>query len=218
MYCSTEVLYHMARKKASEDRTRNWSFILYPESAPEDWRDILNDLHIAWVESPLHDRDVSADGSPKKPHVHVLLLFDGVKTYEQVCSIIEPLNVTIPQRVQSAKGLVRYMAHLDDPNKAQYAVSDIVGHGGADVAELLKPTSSSRYALIREMSDFVRQNGITEYYQLYFYAMDNRYDDWFPLLCDSATYALNALIKSLRHSGHAPVVDNETGEVLHHRQ
>ena len=71
-------------KKEKETRTRSWTFVLYPESAPPDWRDRLDDFHIEWVESPLHDRDINGDGQPKKPHIHVLLSFGSVKSYDQV--------------------------------------------------------------------------------------------------------------------------------------
>ena len=41
-------------------------FIVYPESAPSNWRDTLNKTHLRWIESPLHDKDVNADGEVKK--------------------------------------------------------------------------------------------------------------------------------------------------------
>ena len=42
--------------KKKDVRARTWTFVQYPESAPENWRDILDGYHIPWVESPLHDR------------------------------------------------------------------------------------------------------------------------------------------------------------------
>lgn len=180
-------------------RTRSWTFILYPESAPENWRDILDQEHIQWIESPLHDRDLNADGTPKKHHWHILLMFESVKDYEQVKQIIEPLNSTIPQKCNGARGLVRYMAHLDNPEKVQYNVSDIISHGGADASELLKPSSSERYKLIGEMIDFIREQDVIEFLDIVSYARDNRFDDWFPLLCDNSAYIVNQYIKSNRH-------------------
>ena len=50
---------------------RDWTFIVYPESAPLDWRNILDETHIKWIESPLHDKDFNADGTLKKPHWHI---------------------------------------------------------------------------------------------------------------------------------------------------
>ena len=52
-------------------KTRAWTFIVYPDSAPDDWRDILDDLHIPWCESPLHDKDQNPTGEQKKAHWHV---------------------------------------------------------------------------------------------------------------------------------------------------
>lgn len=182
--------------KAKDNRIRNWSFILYPESAPENWRAILDDLHVEWVESPLHDKDLNADGEPKKPHWHILLMFEGNKSYEQIQEICTSLNAPAPQRVHSTKGLVRYMAHLDNPEKVQYDISLIIGHGGADVAQLLKPTTSARYTLIKEMSEFVREHDISYFDELYYYAMDKHFDDWFPLLCDNSAFIMSAVIKA----------------------
>lgn len=183
---------------AKETRTRNWSIIVYPESAPENWRVILDESHIEWIESPLHEFDTNPTGECKKPHYHVLLLFGGVKSYDQVCEFIKPLNGPIPQRCHNARAMVRYFAHLDNPDKFQYSVSDIIPHGGVDIAELLKPSTSERYTMIKEMCEYVGANNITDFYELMDYAMDNQFDTWWPLLCDSSAYIVNQYIKSNR--------------------
>lgn len=88
------------------------------------------------------------------------------------------------------------MAHLDNPDKAKYDQSKIVSHGGVDIADLVKPSSAERYTLIKEMMLHVSDLGYTELYELIDYAMEFRFDDWFPLLCDSSAYVLNSYIKS----------------------
>lgn len=183
---------------AKETRTRNWSIIVYPESAPENWRQILDESHIEWIESPLHEFDTNPTGEVKKPHYHVLLLFGGVKSYDQVSEFIKPLNGPIPQRCHNARAMVRYFAHLDNPDKFQYSVADIIPHGGVDIAELLKPSTSERYTMIKEMCEYVGSNNITDFYELMDYAMDNQFDTWWPLLCDSSAYIVNQYIKSNR--------------------
>lgn len=188
------------KKQEKDSRTRNWTFIVYPDSVPTDWRDRLDNNYIPWIESPLHDKDFNADGTHKKPHCHILLLFDGKKSYNQVLDISASINGTVPQRCANAKGLVRYMAHLDNPEKAQYDLQDIIGHCGADVSTYLKCTGTSRYALIREMLDYVAHNDIFEFKDLVYYAMNNRFNDWFPLLCDNSAYIINCVIKSCRYS------------------
>lgn len=189
----------MAKEKSrGSDRTRNWLIVLYPDSAPENWRDLLDELHIEWVESPLHEFDVNPTGELKKPHWHVLLMFGGVKSYDQVCEFIKPFNCPIPQRCHNSKAAVRYMAHLDNPDKFQYDVTDIKAHGGVDLSELLRPSSSERYTLIAEMAEYIKHENIVEFQDLFDYAILEKRDSWFPLLCDNSAYVLNQYIKSQR--------------------
>lgn len=195
-------------------RTRSWTFIVYPDSAPDNWRSILDDEHIQWIESPLHDKDLNVDGEPKKPHWHILVIYESVKTYEQIKELTDRLNAPIPQKCNGARGLVRYMAHLDNPEKFQYNISAIIGHGGADVSEFLKPSSSERYQFIKEMISYIKNNSICEFQDLMDYASENRFDDWFPLLCDNSAYVVGQYIKSQRHRIKCVSIDPVTGEVL----
>jgi hypothetical protein len=204
----------MAEKKSrGSDRTRSWTFVIYEDSAPENWVDILDEEHIEWIESPWHDEDVNANGEPKKKHKHIALFFGGVKSYEQVKEITDKLNAPIPQRCHNAKAMVRYMAHLDNPEKAQYSVSDIKAHGGVDLAELLRPSSSERYTLIGDMISYIRKNNVVEFQDLMDYALANEFDTWFPLLCDNSAFVVGQYIKSQRHRLQ-PKVNPETGEVI----
>ena len=194
----------MASKKSNEfstdRRTRNWVFIVYPESAPENWEDILNENHIQWICSPLHDKDINPTGEVKKPHWHVIVLFEGVKTYTQVKEISDSVMAAPPKPVASLKAHVRYFAHLDNPEKAQYSIADIRPYGGVDIANLLTPSSAERYTYIDEMCDFIEDNDITEFRQILNVARKGYKDTWFPILCDNSAYVIGQFIKSRRHS------------------
>lgn len=188
----------MAKRIASV-RTRNWTGLLYPDSAYEDWRERLGE-QIPWIESPLHDKDVEPDGEPKKEHYHVVFAFEGVKTYEQVYEIFCKAypEGKAPKRIEpvhSMHSMVRYLCHLDeDETKYKYNQSDIICHGGADVAALVLPTRMERYALVKEMVEFIDKEDITSYMVMFKYAAKHRYEDWFPLICDSYTYVIKACI------------------------
>lgn len=201
------------KKSRGSDRTRSWTFVIYEDSAPSNWADLLDEQYIEWVESPWHDRDLNADGQPKKKHKHILLLFGGVKSYEQVKEITDLVNAPIPQRCHNAKALVRYMAHLDNPEKAQYSIQDIKAHGGVDLADMLRASSSERYTLIKEMIAFIRDNDIREFEDMLDYAAAEHFDDWFPLLCDNSAYIVGQYIKSRRHR-RADTVNPLTGEII----
>ena len=70
-------------------RTRNFATIVYPESAPENWLDIIADLKIEVFISPLHDKDLNPTGEQKKPHYHVIIMFPSVKTEEQAKEVFD---------------------------------------------------------------------------------------------------------------------------------
>jgi hypothetical protein len=200
-----------------DKRSRSWTFIVYPESVPLDWISILNDMNLKWIQSPLHDKDIEETGEVKKPHYHIALIFSTMKSFEQIKEITDKLNSPIPQLVGSMEGLVRYMIHMDQPDKFQYLRSDIVSYGGADASEYFKVRSSERYALISEMMDYIDNNNITEIKVILNYARKNRFDDWFPLLCDNSAYIIGQHIKSNRHSREVSVKVvkvNQDGEVI----
>ena len=175
---------------------RAWTCLVYPESAPDHWQDILDKEHFPWACSPLHDADENPDGEAKKQHWHLLLYFEGKKSYQQVCNLIKPLNGTIPKKVLSMKGLIRYFCHLDNPEKAQYDINDIQLHGGFDPQEYLKQTSSQRYAHIKDMISFIKEHNIYDYLDFMEYCSIERFDDWFPLLCDNCSFVIDKVITS----------------------
>ena len=44
---------------SKEQRSNKWAFLFYRESAPEDYLEILEGLHIPFILSPWHDKDVN---------------------------------------------------------------------------------------------------------------------------------------------------------------
>jgi len=204
--------------------TRNWVFILYPESAPENWRDIIDETHIEWVESPLHDKDLENPDEieiEKKSHYHVLLLFPSQKSYEQVKEITDSLNSTIPQPCNTVKGTIRYMIHKDTPHKYQYSFYNIIPHGGADLNSLCQPTATERLQIQIDIIDFIESNDITEFWDLVMYArMENQ--EWLNVLLNFSTVSLKASVTSRRHRNDRKIVsknviacvDSGTGELI----
>lgn len=206
----------------SNQRTRNWTFIVYPESVVDGWVDLLQKEFAKLVISPLHDKDINLDNEEKKSHYHVMIMYDGVKSYKQVSQLSKSVNGTNPQVVGSAKGLVRYMLHLDNPEKAQYNAQDILYFNGVDINELLKPSSGDRYTMIKDMLEYIEDNEILEFEDILYYAMNNKFDTWFPLLCDNSAYIISQSIMSKRNRfkdtgqirKNNKIIDLTTGEVI----
>lgn len=188
-----------AKKPSTKvEKGRDWTFIVYPESAPENWRDILDDTYMRWVESPLHDKDVNADGELKKPHWHILLSADGPITEAAVKKIIEPLNGPIPQKCGSGRGLVRYMIHMDNPEKYQYPRDEIIGHNGADVESYFELTYTNRLTLMKDIITYIYENEITNYADFLMLCILES-DDWFDIAINSNTIAINKMLDAMYH-------------------
>ena len=54
---------------AKEKRSNKWTFLFYKESAPDNYLEILEEMHVPFVLSPWHDKDVNRQtGEFKKSH------------------------------------------------------------------------------------------------------------------------------------------------------
>ena len=186
----------MTNKKYEYEKGRDWTFIVYPESAPDNWRTVLDETHLRWIESPLHDKDMNADGEIKKSHYHILLTFDGPVTEKQVIKLIDPLNTPLPKKVGSARGLVRYMAHLDNPEKYQYSRDEIVGHCGADVESYFELTKTSKMSVMKEIITYIYENKIDNYADFLMICIQHS-DDWFDVAINYNTLAINKMIDGM---------------------
>src|SRR5665647_3046518 len=103
--------------KESPEKKRHWCFVLYPESAPVDWVDLLQKTGLLCAASPLHDKDFEND-EIKKAHHHIILSYPGPTTYNIVASLTKSLNATIPQKLESVRGQYRLsLIHISEPTR-----------------------------------------------------------------------------------------------------
>ena len=118
---------------AKNIKKRNWAFVLYPESAPADWREQLQKTGLQCAISPLHDKDMNPDNTPKKPHYHVILTYSGPTSYNVVKALTDGFNQPIPQALEQVRGYYRYLTHKDNPEKAQYDEREIKTINGFNI-------------------------------------------------------------------------------------
>lgn len=184
-----------AKGTGASGRTRNFATVVYPESAPDRWQERLEQCFVPAFISPLHDRDINPTGEAKKPHYHVVIMFDSVKTKEQAAEIFSHIGGVGCEVVQSIRGYARYLCHLDNPDKHQYNKEDVKQLCGADyITTIGLPTD--KYKCIKEMIEYCKDNNIISYSDLLEYAMNNHFE-WFRVLCDSGTMVIKEYLKSL---------------------
>lgn len=194
-----------------DGRARNFACVVYPESAPENWLQIIAEAKIPVLVSPLHNRDKNPTGEPKKNHHHVISLYENKKNEEQAREFFESFGGVGCEVVKSIRGYARYLCHLDNPEKAQYDTADVLQYGGADYLDIIElPTD--RLAVIREMQAWLRANEVVSYAALMDYAADEK-PDWFKVLCESASYVMDKYLKSLKWELDRQVLDYQARRI-----
>lgn len=183
---------------ASSRRFRNFATVVYPDSenTPDNWLAILQDFKTPVLVSPFHDQDINVTGEPKKPHYHVMIMFEGMKSPDQVRELFDQIGGVGLETVNSLRGYARYLCHLDNPDKHQYSPADVQEMSGIDYLEIIG-LPSDRYEIIGEMIDYCQSELIYSYATLLIYARHNR-NDWFRILCDSGTIVIKEFLKSFR--------------------
>lgn len=183
---------------AKDKRSNKWAFLLYKESAPDNYLDILEEMHIPFVLSPWHDKDVNKEtGEFKKAHKHGALFFDSLKSYSQVSDLLTsklntPAHVEI---VMSPKGMYDYFIHAENPEKTRYNIEDIESGCGFELDKFLIENNSDKF--LSTVIDIIEEHNFTEFNSLVRYA---RKEDIVLLnLIVNKTYFFAKYLDSRRH-------------------
>lgn len=192
----------------SNRRVRNWCAVVYPDSAPSDWKEYLDGLNIKWACSPLHDKDIDDDGQLKKPHWHIVICYSGNKSFDQVKEDLAELKCPIPQRCRDVRSSVRYFIHKDHPHKYQYSQNDIEGHGGFDIGNIFKLSASEKHSLYKDIFAYIKENDIVEFFDLVNIISGLDDDSWFQCVTDNSVL-FERYLKSNRHRQRERYVDSD---------
>lgn len=193
-------------EKRKDVRSKNWTFLVYPESVDKNWREIISKNFIEWAESPIHNMDKWTEedekenpehkaNTPKKEHIHIVVCWTSNKSREQMEEFVNLFGGVKPQEVRNLKGLLRYFIHLDNPEKAQYSKEDIKAYNGFDVEKYFSLLGKDRHIVLGDMITYIVENHITSFSDFAFYCKSERQNDWFPMFCDSS-FLIKEMIKS----------------------
>lgn len=122
-------------------------------------------VSIDWI---LHDKDAHEDGTLKKPHVHAIVQYNAVKRGTTVKNEFggDPVGLHL-QKCDNSVTVYRYLTHVDDSNKHQYADSEIQHIGAPIYYEERAPTPSDEGEQILDMRMLIHQHRYKELIKLY---------------------------------------------------
>lgn len=178
---------------------RNWAFVVYPDSLPTNYEEIITETGLPMAWSPLHDSDLNPTGEPKKAHFHVICYYENPTTQKSVIeNVTSKLNGTIPIKLESMKGMYRYHIHKDNPEKFQYNDSDRTFYNGFDVSKVDSLTYYEISKMLLNIQDFIVKNHIIEYSDLLDILKDNELFELWDV-ARNHTLLLNTYISSRRY-------------------
>ncbi|MCT1193505.1 Replication protein RepB [Lactococcus lactis] len=146
-----------------EKRSNKWAFLIYKESAPDNYFNVLEELHVPFVLSPWHDEDIDKKtGQVKKSHKHGAFYFDSLKSYTQVSELVAdklhgPAHVEI---IMSPKGMYDYFIHAENPEKTLYNIEDIESGCGFDLNKFLTENNPD---LLKQIYEVMRDSQLNEF-------------------------------------------------------
>lgn len=200
--------FHL-KEKRKDTRSKLWIFILYPESLPSDWLNILKGFCVPLCLSPLHDSDVYEDnteshsrGEKKKPHYHGIFCFDSKTTFSRVKEMLDLLNAPIPVVCKSLNASIRYLIHFDNPEKAQYSKDSIQVFYGMNVQRAFALQRDDYPIILDKLFNVISTNEIREY-SLLLDTVREINPSWLPVAIKYA-FALDRYLTSKRWSQKKP--------------
>lgn len=201
---------------AGDNRYRVWAFIAYPEDGLNpDWLSVLRSLKVDFCVSPIHnpdslieydEKDFSEDLKRKK-HFHVIVSYDGKKSFESVKDELSVLGkcITRPFKVNSTSGYLRYMGHWGYSDKEQFGGSpDEVqskfypfGKFIDRLHEAFEIGEFDQYKVISEINNWILHTNCVEFDDLYTYAVFDK-PKWAYVLDKFPCRSVHSLLASKR--------------------
>lgn len=126
----------------------------------------------------IHDEDLDDNNNLKKPHIHLILSFDYVKSYRKLISDLE-LDEKFIQSVENIKTTSRYLLHLDNSNKHQYPYSSLVTNDMEFYRKYFINSESEEENIHLILEFIVHYKGIVRYNDLCRFVLENKLWSYF---------------------------------------
>lgn len=217
----------------AKEKARYFTFLLYPESIPQDWQTKLEALGVPIAISPLHDKDLSSvEGQKyKKAHYHVIYISKNPVTAESVrLKIKRALGdksvAKVQIVVQSMENMYLYLTHESKDaiakNKHKYSKRDITLLNNFDIDRYITLDVEDKDDMLNDVCDLIDDHNLANMRELRRFVKLHGVEYGLPSMkiINSVLRAHTGLIRLYfdavyqeRQYGRADI-DKDTGEVL----
>lgn len=161
----------------AKDKARYFTFLLYPESIPADWKQQLELIGVPVAISPLHDKDKStvAGQEYKKAHYHVIYVAKNPVTADSVRKKIQRVLgaksvAKVQIVVQSMDNIYLYLTHDSkdaiEKHKHRYSKADIVLLNNFDIDRYITLDTEDKDDMLNDVCDLIDDHNIANMREL----------------------------------------------------
>ena len=122
--------------KVKEQQSRVFTASLKPAWTEDQIKSFLNHNKAnfeCWIIT--HDNDYKDNGELKEPHTHILIRYDNPRKISTISKLLNvPTNFI--EKVSSFKSMLRYLTHMDNPEKSPYAPFEVYTNTAYDYMAL----------------------------------------------------------------------------------
>ena len=154
------------------EKSRYWSAILYPESMPSDWEDLLPDLFQIPCAYCIHDKDKDGHDGDRKVHVHVLLAFNNTTTYNHALSVVRQLMASCGtvKKVINVRFYFDYLIHDTENSRKKgkflYNVNERILINNFDIGAYEQRSLQEKQQDAYDLEDYIYKNEIENFLDL----------------------------------------------------
>lgn len=167
----------------AKEKARYFTFLLYPESIPDDWELNLEMLGVPMAISPLHDKDKSSVKGQKykKAHYHVLYIAKNPVTADSVRWKIKKTlgekSLAMVQIVLNVENMYLYLTHESKDaiakKKHVYDKADIKLINNFDIDRYVTLDVEEKTELFNVVVSLVRAYTLQNIFDLYDFIDEN---------------------------------------------
>lgn len=161
----------------AKEKSRYFTFLLYPESIPGDWEMKLESLGVPIAISPLHDKDRSTvEGQKyKKAHYHVIYVAKNPVTADSVRWKIKQMLgekslAKVQIIVQSMKSMYLYLTHDSKDavakNKRKYSKKNIKLINNFDIDRYITLDVEDKDKMLNDVCDMIDEHDLANMREL----------------------------------------------------
>ncbi len=181
-------------------KARYWTAVGYTECMDENWAENISDVLEVEYCYCLHDKDPG-----KKPHVHILLCYGNVTTYNTILQLVNQLSkpgeraFNTVKVVRSVEHLYNYLIHDTESCRKQgkliYPVEKRIAGNDFNIANYTKISHSENNAMVKEICNIIIENRYVRFGDVYTYVIENLQEEYFEVLRTNV-YLFTQLCKS----------------------